>query len=93
MRKIEFTKKFKKDFRRIKAGQHGPAIDELLDSAVMPLAADEMLPPRWRDHALSGEWTDHRECHLRPGLLLIYRKPDFETLQLVLLGSYSDLGL
>jgi len=38
-----------------------------------------------------GEWADHRECHLRPDLLLIYRKPNPETLQLVRLGSHSEL--
>jgi mRNA interferase YafQ len=44
-----------------------------------------------RDHGLSGEWIDHRECHLKPDLLLIYRKPDAEILQLVRLGSHSEL--
>jgi len=37
------------------------------------------------------KWGDHRECHLRPDLLLIYRKPNPETLQLVRLGSHSEL--
>jgi mRNA interferase YafQ len=51
------------------------------------------LPERNRDHSLSGEWRDHRDCHLKPDLILIYRIPDDETLQLVRLGSHSDLGL
>jgi mRNA interferase YafQ len=38
-----------------------------------------------------GDWRDHRECHLRPDLLLIYRKPDAQVLQLVRMGSYSGL--
>jgi mRNA interferase YafQ len=40
---------------------------------------------------LSGEWAGYRECHLKPGLLLIYRKPDAGSLRLARLGSYSEL--
>jgi mRNA interferase YafQ len=55
------------------------------------LAEDRPLPPKNHGHALGGEWQDHRECHLKPDLLLIYRKPDAEVLQLVRLGSHSEL--
>ena len=44
-------------------------------------------------YALSGDWQDHRDCHLKPDLVLIYRKPDDAELQLVRLGSHSELGL
>jgi mRNA interferase YafQ len=57
------------------------------------LAKDEPLAERYRDHPLTGEWNDHRDCHLKPDLVLIYRKPDTERLQLVRLGSHSELGL
>ena len=57
------------------------------------LAADESLPRRNFDHPLSGEWTDHRDCHIKPDLILIYRKPDDENLDLVRLGSYSEILL
>jgi mRNA interferase YafQ len=57
------------------------------------LANDQAIEPRHRDHALTGEWKDHRDCHIKPDLVLIYRKPDDETLQLVRLGSHSELGL
>lgn len=56
------------------------------------LAADTALP-RHVDHALSGDWADHRDCHVRPDLILIYRKPDPESLELVRLGSHNELGL
>ena len=48
------------------------------------LAADVPLPRRNFDHPLSGEWNDHRDCHIRPDLVLIYRKPDDDSLELVL---------
>jgi mRNA interferase YafQ len=57
------------------------------------LAADTPLALRNFDHPLSGEWNDHRDCHVRPDLVLIYRKPDDDSLELVRLGSHSELGL
>ena len=57
------------------------------------LAADAMLPRRYFDHRLSGEWSDHRDCHIKPDLILIYRKPDDANLELVRLGSHSELGM
>jgi mRNA interferase YafQ len=60
---------------------------------VQLLAYDQPLEPRHRDHALTGDWNDHRDCHIKPDLVLIYRKPDDEVLQLVRLGSHSEIGL
>jgi mRNA interferase YafQ len=57
-----------------------------------PLVKDEPLPRRYFDHPL-GEWSDHRDCHIRPDPILIYRKPDDASLELVRLGSHSELGL
>jgi mRNA interferase YafQ len=61
--------------------------------AVTLLAQDMPLPRQYFDHPLSGEWNDHRDCHVRPDLILIYRKPDDQNLDLVRLGSHSELGL
>jgi mRNA interferase YafQ len=61
--------------------------------AVNLLAADVPLPQRYVDHPLAGEWADHRDCHIRPDLVLIYRKPDPDSLELVRLGSHSELGI
>ncbi len=47
----------------------------------------------FREAPLSGVWEDHRDCHIKPDLVLIYRKPDDETIELVRLGSHSELGL
>ncbi len=91
MRTIERTGAFRRDFKREKKGRHRHELDELLVSAVSLLAEDSPLTENYRDHSLSGNWADHRECHLRPDLLLIYRKPDAEVLQLVRLGSHSEL--
>lgn len=93
MRKIENTGRFKKDYKREKKGKHGKTLDEDLNDAVTCLRKDDPLPDRYRDHALVGEWKDFRDCHIRPDLILIYHKPDEETLTLVRLGSHSKLSL
>lgn len=59
---------------------------------LIDLANDALLALRYRDHALTGDWKDHRDCHVKPDLVLIYRKPDDATLQLVRLGSHAELG-
>ena len=93
MRTIEATRRFRRDFKRETKGPHGKKLDTLLSAVIDMPAADTPLPPRYRDHPLTGEWDDHRDCHVRPDLVLIYRKPDDDTLQLVRLGSHSELGL
>jgi mRNA interferase YafQ len=93
MRTIEWTSRFKRDYKREKKGQHRELLDHLLSDTVPLLAADHPLPDRCRDHALTGDWKDHRDCHVRPDLVLIYQKPDASTLRLVRLGSHSELGL
>jgi mRNA interferase YafQ len=80
-----------RDFKREKCGQHRRDIEVLVIGAATLLAEDRPLLEKSRDHALTGEWRDHRECHLKPDLLLIYRKPDADILQLVRMGSHSEL--
>ena len=92
MRTIETTRQFRRDFKREKKGPHGKKLDARLTRALELLSTDQALPAQFRDHALTGEWSDHRDCHVWPDLVLIYRKPDDETLQLVRLGSHSELG-
>ena len=91
MRTIEYTGAFRRDFKREKAGRHRQKLDALVAAATTLLAADTPMPAPYQDHPLSGNWNDHRDCHLKPDLLLIYRKPDKVTLQLVRLGSHHEL--
>ena len=88
MRQIVQTAQFKKDLRKVaSSGRH--QIGELFE-IVSKLANDEPLPGRHRDHALAGDWRHHRECHVRPDWLLIYRVAP-ELLTLVRTGSHSEL--
>ena len=92
MRTVRHTGRFRRDYKREKSGKHGRRLDADLLAAVTMLANDMPLPHRFFDHSLAGEWSDHRDCHIRPDLILIYRKPDDESLELVRLGSHSALG-
>lgn len=93
MRKTKYTVKpttqFKKDFKL--AMKRGLKI-ELLEEVIAALAMGETLPEKHKDHALTGNWVEHRECQVLPGWLLIYRIED-EVLVLTLArtGTHSDL--
>jgi mRNA interferase YafQ len=93
MREVKYTARFKRDYRREKSGRLGKKLGFLLMEVVNLLAADKPLPHRTYDHPLSGELADYRDCHIRPDLILIYRKPDDDSLELVRLGSHSELSL
>lgn len=65
---------------------------ELLPLILTLLASDTPLPAKYFDHPLRGEWRDFRDCHVKPDPVLIYRKTGGDVLQLVRLGSHSELG-
>jgi mRNA interferase YafQ len=93
MRKIEQTSQFRRDYKREAKGSHRQTLASDLTAILTNLAQDEPLAEKHHDHALIGDWRDHRDCHVKPDLVLIYRKPDEAVLQLVRLGSHSELGL
>ena len=93
MRKPDYTSQFKRDYKREKKGRHGATLESDLGDVLRVLLSDQSLEPRHHEHALVGEWRDHRDCHIKPDLLLIYQKPDEVSLRLVRLGSHSELGL
>lgn len=93
MRTVRYTRRFRKDYKREKSGRYRAALDSRLEAVVTLLAGDQPLPDKNFDHALTGDWKDHRDCHVWPDLVLIYRKPDADSLELVRMGSHSELGL
>ncbi len=83
------TTRFRRDIRQIK--RRGKNLDAL-KKIVGSLVRGEELPPRNRDHALTGNWRGHRECHINPDWLLIYCiNEDEKVIELVRTGSHSDL--
>jgi mRNA interferase YafQ len=93
MRTIRFSSRFKRDYRREKSGRLGKDLDSMLREVLDLLVMDQPLPHKNVDHPLSGSWVDCRDCHVRPDLVLIYQKTGNDWLELVRLGSHSELGL
>ena len=63
-----------------------------LQHVINILAAGEELPPKYKDHCLSGNYSKYKECHIEPDWLLIYKiENDILVLTLVITGSHSDL--
>ena len=93
MRKTKYivkpTTQFRKDFKlAMKRGMK----TELLENVIAVLAMGEPLPERNKDHALTGYCTGHRECHIVPYWLLIYRiDDDVLVLTMARTGTHSDL--
>lgn len=86
---IKNTTQFKKDYKLAK--RRGLDIS-LLKDIVTKLANGEPLDPKYKDHSLSGNWTGHRECHIQPDWLLIYRyEENVLILTLTRTGTHSDL--
>ena len=91
MRSIRRTEAFKRDLKRESTGEYRIVLKEEFLKIVEALASDIPLPAQRYDHALIGNRAGYRECHIRPDLLLLYRKPDESTLELIRLGSHSEI--
>ena len=89
MLELVTTAQFRKDLRRIrKRGYDLAKLDEVLQA----LLREELLPAKHRDHALTGDYTGFRECHVESDWLLVYA---IDKGQLILTasrtGTHSDL--
>lgn len=86
---LETTGRFKKDLKLVIKRGYNMA---LLQTVVDLLCAGETLPEKYKDHALTGNWVNYRECHITPDWLLIYKvENDILILTLTRTGTHSDL--
>ena len=86
---ISYSAKFKKDYKLAK--KRGCDI-RLLEELLEILCAEHPLPQKYLDHALTGNYNGHRECHITPNWLLIYKiENHLLVLTLIRTGTYSDL--
>jgi len=88
---IRQTTRFKKNLKKIlKRGKEYAK----LKTVVSLLAQGETLPPKYKDHALTGDLQGTRDCHIESDWVLLYtRQDDILVLTLVRTGTHSDLGL
>ena len=88
-RASDFTKTFLKDWVRLsRTGRYNMA--QLKEAMLLLIANDAPLGPEWLDHALRGDWADHRECHIGGDFLLIYRL-EGDAIWFVRAGTHADL--
>ena len=63
---------------------------QLKEAMLLLIANDGPLGPEWRDHALTGDWADHRECHIGGDFLLIYQLEGNQII-FVRAGTHAEL--
>ena len=89
MLNLRYSSKFKKDHKTIIKRGYNP---KLLEDVLSILCAEEPLPLKYRDHNLSGSYEGHRECHITPDWLLIYKiEQNILILTVTRTGTHSDL--
>ena len=89
MLKIRYSSRFKKDFKTVvKRGYDIKLLEEVLNL----LIEEQTLPQKYLDHALAGNYAGHRECHITPDWLLVYKiEKDILILSLTRTGTHSDM--
>ncbi len=86
---LKYSGQFKKDLKRYK---HNNAVLKDLEKVLDILIKGEILPSKYLNHRLMGEFKDCFECHIRPDILLIYKIKEQEiTILLLRIGSHSDI--
>jgi mRNA interferase YafQ len=85
--KVFYTSQFKKDFKRLKRQQKDIS---KFAAIVDVLASGKLLDRKFKEHRLAGEWKNHRDCHIEPDWILIYRITENELI-LERMGSHSEL--
>ena len=85
---LDYSTQFKKDFKKITK----LPIPEIIEvgNVISTLQKGQLLEAKYVDHALSGNWNNFRDCHIKPDLVLIYRIHE-TYLQLARIGSHNDI--
>ena len=86
---LRTSKSFRKDYKKLSDAEIAQT-----DIIIQKLLRDEPLEARHRDHALRGNYAGYRECHVRPDLLLVYKKTDDDSiriLHLLRINSHTNI--
>ena len=91
MRNVETSSRFRRDYKREKKNPNNRNLDLLLIRVIETLGSDIPLDAKLQDHPLIGDFAGFRGCHIKPDLVLIYKKKGLNHLVLVRLGSHSEV--
>jgi len=90
---IDYTKAFLKDWERLShSGRYD--MNKLKEVMMLLTANTAPLPAEWLDHALTGNWQGHRECHIGGDFLLIYKLVEINKFSMIVFtraGTHSEL--
>lgn len=87
----DHTKQFVRDWKSLSESGRYDMV-KLKEVMGLLVANDAPLPAEWRDHELTGEWADHRECHIGGDFLLIYTLDEKQNLVVFTrTGTHSEL--
>ena len=87
MYQLYLSTRFIKDTKKLNAKD----LQQIMN-ILQRLCNDEVLEPKYRDHALSGKYSKCRDCHIKPDLVLVYeKKKDILILKALRVGSHSEI--
>lgn len=85
--RFDYTTQFKRDYRKLKQADM-----QAVDETIKKLLKGEVLDAKYKDHLLTGNYKGCRDCHVRPDLVLIYkRSEDILVLTALRISSHSEL--
>ena len=88
MKKLQPTTQYKKDYKKYK---NNPKKVEALKEVLKMLMNEQAIPAEYKPHMLLGEYKGCMECHIEGDFLLIWIDEETDTIELVRLGSHSEL--
>ncbi len=88
MKKLKASSQYKKDYKRFR---NNPKKVTALKEILNRLANEEPIPEKHNPHMLTGDYKGYMECHIESDFLLIWFDPDTDQIDLVRLGSHSEL--
>ena len=88
MKRLKPTTQFKKDLKRIRNNCRKA---EILREVLALLENEQPIPEKYRPHMLKGDYSDCMEYHLQSDFLLVWFDPQTNEIDLLRLGSHSDL--
>lgn len=88
MKQIRTSSQFRKDVKRY---AHQPSKMAALKEVVDLLAEDKPLPASYLAHRLGGTYKGYLECHIESDFLLIWYDKNENYIELIRLGSHSEL--
>ena len=88
MKKLQPTTQYKKDYKKVK---NNPKKLKALKEVLEMLMNEQQIPADYYPHMLQGEYIGCMECHVQGDFLLIWIDPNTDIIELVRLGTHSEL--